>query len=332
MKHELIDRYIYAVTRHLPPKLRADVEKELASLIADMLEARCGEVLPTEKDIRVVLTELGAPEELAAKYSGDEGKALISGSYFLIYKLVLKIVLPIAAVGIAFAGVLSLFAEGPQTQNPYMLIGKTIAGMFGGAIGGTLQAFAIITFIFAVFEWKKVRLGNGDFLASLPQVPKPNLRIKPYEPVIGMAWSVLAAVVFLGFPQVAGAWLEGAGWIPVFDTQVLRSFWLPIVLWAVLGIAKEIVKLIDGSYTPRVAIVTTGANLLIAAGAVMVFRQSQIMNPAFVQNIDKLLVGEGGRLISGLFEKFNLLLLGIVLFALVLETITTLVKARKHGR
>jgi len=332
MQHELIDRYIYTVIRRLPPKLRADVEKELASLISDMLEARCGAVLPAEKDIRVVLTELGAPEELAAKYSGDEGKALISGTYFLFYKLVLKIVLPIAAVGVAFASILSLFAEGPQPQNPYMIFGKVLAGMFGGIVGGALQAFAVITVVFAVFEWKKVRLGDGDFLSNLPLVPRADERIKPREPIVGMALTVLAAAAFLGFPVIAGVWLEGAGWIPVFAEGVIRGFWLPIVLWAALSIAKEIVKLIDGSYTPRLAIATAVANLLIAAGAVVVFRQGKIMNPVFVQNIGKLLEGDGGRLLTGLLENAHLLLLGLVLFALVLETVTTIRKARKHGR
>lgn len=38
---ELIDRYIYAVTKKLPQKQREDIEKELRTLIDDMLEERC---------------------------------------------------------------------------------------------------------------------------------------------------------------------------------------------------------------------------------------------------------------------------------------------------
>ena len=54
-KNNLIERYIYAVTRHLSPKIRDDVEKELDGLISDMLEERCGDILPTDKDIKIVL-------------------------------------------------------------------------------------------------------------------------------------------------------------------------------------------------------------------------------------------------------------------------------------
>ena len=37
---ELIERYIYAVTRHIRKEEREDIAKELRSIIADMLEER----------------------------------------------------------------------------------------------------------------------------------------------------------------------------------------------------------------------------------------------------------------------------------------------------
>ena len=78
MNNDLIQRYIYAVVRYLPLKSHVEVEKELESLISEMLEERCGDIAPTEKDVRIVLLELGSPEELAEKYGGDESRSLIS--------------------------------------------------------------------------------------------------------------------------------------------------------------------------------------------------------------------------------------------------------------
>lgn len=77
MKNDLTERYIYAVTRRLPRKQREDVSMELRGLIDDMLDERCGDVVPTEKDIRVVLTELGTPQELYARYDEEADKCLI---------------------------------------------------------------------------------------------------------------------------------------------------------------------------------------------------------------------------------------------------------------
>lgn len=44
--NDLIERYVYAVTKRLPAKLRADVSRELYGLIDDMLAERCGELVP----------------------------------------------------------------------------------------------------------------------------------------------------------------------------------------------------------------------------------------------------------------------------------------------
>jgi hypothetical protein len=332
MKNDLIERYIYAVTRHLPLKMRPDVAKELDSLIADMLSERCGDIQPTEKDLRIVLIELGTPEELAAKYSGDENQALISGTYFLVYKRILRIVLPIAAAGIALASVLALCLEWDATLNPYTLFAKAVAQMLGGIVGGGVQAFVVITLVFAVLERKKVVLNDGDILSNLPPVPKAKAQIKPYEPIAGMIWCVIAAVVFLGFPQVAGVWVIDIGWIPVFAPSVIRGCWFFIALWAILGIARESIKLIDGQYTKRVAIATVVCDVLTVISAAVVFLNGDIMNPEFVNHIGNLFVdvGEAGHALIWLFGRFNLFFFAIVLFALCVDLTVTMAKAWKY--
>ena len=331
MNHELIERYIYAVTRRLPAKLRGDVEKELASLISDMLEARCGDVIPQEKDIRIVLTELGAPSKLAAKYSGDEGKALISGEYFPMYKFLLTLVLPIAAGGIVLANLIAMFTVWDPAANLWVTVAKTLGQIFAGIIGGSVQAFAIITFIFAVFEWKKVKLSDGDFIDSLPLVPEKNERIKPGEPIGGMVMCVLMVLAFLAFPQIMGGWLDGAGWVPALDVGVMRAAWLPIVLWAVLDLGKQIARLLEGRYTKRLAIVSAAANPVIAICAFLAFRSDKIMNPVFMERMSQIF-GEEGHIAMLVMENAHLIFLGVVLFALVLDTVTLALKARKYTR
>ena len=71
VKNDLIERYVYAVTKYMKADLKKDVSAELETIIQDMLEERCGDVMPTEHDIRVVLTELGTPAELASKYKSE---------------------------------------------------------------------------------------------------------------------------------------------------------------------------------------------------------------------------------------------------------------------
>ena len=82
VKNDLIDRYIYAVTKHMKSAMKKDVAAELETIIQDMLEERCEDVTPTERDIKVVLTELGTPNELASKYKGETQDCLIGQPYY----------------------------------------------------------------------------------------------------------------------------------------------------------------------------------------------------------------------------------------------------------
>jgi hypothetical protein len=334
MKHDLVERYIYAVTRYLPLRIRDDVQQELEGLVADMLAERCEDIVPTEKDIRVVLTELGAPEELAARYSGDEQRALISGSYFLVYKRILKIVLPVSAAGIALASVVAFFLDWDATLSPLALSSQLLGLTFAGIIGGAVQAFAVITFIFAILERKKLIFNDGDLFSHLPPVPKAKERIKPFEPIAGMILCILMVIVFLGFPQIIGTWIDETGWIPVFTPSVIRGFWILIVLWAVLGIVRESVKLLEGQYTKRLALVAIVCDMLTAICVAAVFLHGEIVNPEFVGSIGVLFadVGEPGRLPIEVLSHFNLFFFGIVMFALILDASFTTARALKYNR
>ena len=85
IKNDLTDRYIYAVTKHMKSAMKKDVAAELETIIQDMLEERCGDVTPTERDIKVVLTELGTPAELSSKYKGETQDCLIGQPYYSLY-------------------------------------------------------------------------------------------------------------------------------------------------------------------------------------------------------------------------------------------------------
>ncbi|HNX14290.1 MAG TPA: hypothetical protein PK854_02575 [Oscillospiraceae bacterium] len=330
MNNDIIARYIYAVTRYLPEKTRADVEKELDGLISDMLEERCAGRTPAEADIKAVLTELGTPEELAAKYSGDENKALISGSHLLLYKRILKLVLPIAAAGIAFAGLLAVFVEWNPNPDTFQIFGETFGRIIGGAISGAFQAFAIITIIFAVLEYKKVAINKEDMFSNLPPVPKNKERIKIHEPIIDIMWSIICAILLIGFPQVLGIWQVGIGWTPVFNLGILHGFWLIILFLTLLSVIKNAMKLVEGQYTARLAIVTAAANILIMAAMAIVFLNSNIINPEFISLFDRLVPVEDIKFVFWPFHNFNLFIVGVGFFGLVVETAVTAVKAIRH--
>jgi hypothetical protein len=327
MKNDLIARYVYAVTRHLPGKLRADVEKELESVISDMLEVR-GEAPHAEQDVRAVLTELGRPEEMAAKYGGEERRALISGVYYLMYRRVLNLVLPIVAGVVAVVG---LVAVTRGLVEPPAEVFRQLFQVFGGVLEGLMGSFVTVTLIFALMEHYKAPLGGGDFLADLPTVPEKTERIQPGECVVGIVLSVVFAGVFLGAPQLLLLNFAGSGVLYLVEPDVARSLWLPVVLWAAATVALEAFKLAEGRYTRRLAAALTVGGALKLGLALAVFLSPGFISPTFTQFIAARFPdwSETTRLFV---SNLHLLFLGVLTFALVLECVTAWVKARKYDR
>ncbi len=338
--NELIERYVYAVVRQLPAKQRADIEQELKSLINDMLEERCGEVTPTDRDVNVVLAELGKPSELAAKYDPDGERSLIGPRYYRRYIHTLKLALPAVAIGLAVAAVLSTLIEGVDKSMNFVVngidfswaavIGKWIANI----VTSLFSAAAIITLVFAIFEYKNVTIDEDD-ISKLPAVPQKNQQIKKTECIAGIVLSVIFGAVFTLAPQVLCAiTTSGDGTvtaIPVFNTAVVRGLWPCWLALIALGIGRDCFGMIEGVYSVRYAIVTAVVNVLSAIGVVFGFCRSDIMNPAFTEQIGGLFKLESdSKFIVGAFEHFNIFLMGVWIFALILNTVEAVVKAVKY--
>ena len=102
---DIIDRYIYDVVRRLPPNQRQDIERELRSLIEDMLESG-----PENRNVEDVLKELGNPLDLARQYRGDS-QYLIGPENFDSYTFVLKIVLICCLVSAVVSGIVQSVSD-----------------------------------------------------------------------------------------------------------------------------------------------------------------------------------------------------------------------------
>lgn len=155
---ELIARYIYAVSKNLPYKGRMDIEREIETLIYDMLEERCGDITPTEKDVRVVLAEIGTPEELANNYSPDKDKCLIGPPYYSKWKWFMKIILSAAGIGLLIANfiiVLGMVSAAADVMTPMNIV-LEIFSRAGNVVGLLTQIAVAITIVFAILQRKNI--------------------------------------------------------------------------------------------------------------------------------------------------------------------------------
>ena len=238
--NDLKERYIYAVAKNLPRASRKDIEKELSTLIDDMLEARCGENAPTEKDLRVVLTEIGTPAEVFSKYSPDAGKALITEDYYPQYKRWMTIILCAVVGSVAFSHLLSgLLGE----MAPLAALTEGIAKCFTGA----LSAFGAVTILFIILQKKGKKLGHpADTIENLPPVPGKKDEISRGDSIVGIVLTALLVVLLLCFPQhiIIGFDGEGAaaGCYSVFHVQNLLEGKIWLLLFGAAGIVRHVLR------------------------------------------------------------------------------------------
>lgn len=333
MTNDLIERYIYAVTKRLPKKIKQDVSDELRTLIDDMLTERCGELVPEEKDIRVILTELGTPEELYEKYNPDSKKCLIGPPYYSTYKYVLKIVLICTVFGIIVATVISGILNFSQNGGVESTVQSTvtfIVSLVTGPIFGCIFAFGFVTALFAFFCYKDIKIDTTGNFDNLPAVPKKNEKISKTDSITSIVLSIVFLIVFLFVPQIFCVSInEPNKLIPIFNVETVKQTWYIIVMFSVVGIIKNIVKLLEGRYTKRVMITTVIADSASAILSVWWLMNDKIINFEFINNIRNLFDNES-EFISNIFSNFQYVFLGFIIFALLLDLIVTVIKCLKY--
>ncbi|OQA15509.1 MAG: hypothetical protein BWY62_00586 [Firmicutes bacterium ADurb.Bin356] len=324
---DLVERYIYAVTKKLPHKARKDIAEELRQLILDMLEQRCGEVVPSEHDIRVVLAELGTPSGLSEKYSSDKHSALIGPPYYRTYKFVLKIVLLAVSGGLLIAfSISALLGEG---ANLFL----SILSYLGSLIHGGIFAFGFVTILFAFFERKGIKLNESDeSLSSLPPVPKHDERITRAEPIFGIAFSLVFLVAFLfASPWVIGMLLHNGQFIPLFNQETLLRLWPLTAIVFAASTAKEGFKLHEGRYTSRLAIAMLVLNLISFTAMALLMSREGLINEAFLAACEANF-HEAGSFMQLFFRSIQTIMVALMGFAVLLETIDGFIKARRYTK
>lgn len=245
----------------------------------------------------------------------------------------------------------SLYSVQKSTQNSFTLrsFGLTIAvpiiavtlqtvwymallKWFSMTLSGLFCAFGALTLIFAIFYHKGLELSNkNNKLDNLPPVPKPQFIIPKCQPIGGIAMCVIFVTIFLGTPEViVGVFGEHPAAIPVLNIEVVKKSLLLIITFALMGVIRECTKLIDGKYTIRLMIVTLVTDFISVILALVWLLNDKLISQEFLGKVNNSFQGSEA-FIADILSKLNYMLLGMIIFALILDLLTTLVKAIKMG-
>ncbi|MET8835197.1 permease prefix domain 1-containing protein [Micromonospora sp. NPDC004540] len=308
----LTDRYLAATLRAVPTQRRTELADELRASIEDMIDDRAGGGQDRGAAEREVLTELGNPEQLAARYT-DRRLQLIGPRYYLVWWRLLRVLLTFIP---AIVGVVTGVVKATVGGEPGAAIGAGVASGLQTAV----QIAFWVTLCFAVLE-------RTDTSLNLPAWTVDQLPEETRERQVTLVDScasivfLLIAIAFLPW-QHFQPWLSGDGSRLAMIDPALWNFWLPaliVVLVATMGL--EIAKYRAGRWTWPLVAVNAVLNLSFAVPLVWLLLTDRLLNPALIERFAWL--REGGA------EDVAQIATVVTAVVVVWDVIDSAVKARK---
>ncbi|MDG4809156.1 permease prefix domain 1-containing protein [Micromonospora sp. WMMD1120] len=279
----LTDRYLAATLRSVPTQRREEIATELRASIEDMIEGRTDGGTDPATAERAVLTELGNPDLLAARYA-DRRLQLIGPTYYLVWLRLLKLLLSFIP---ALVGTIVTIVEATE--------GKGFGGIGPGIVAAMQVAVQIafwLTVTFAVIERTQTTVDLPEWTVDqLPDAP-----VRRGIPLADTIASVIMLVLTIAYALVQHyhSWVEGddGANIPVLD-PALWSFWLPaLIAVLVASVVFEIVKYRTGRWTWRLFGVKALLNLAFAVPLAWLAAADRLLNPALGERLSWLAEAE----------------------------------------
>lgn len=254
----LVDRYVWAVSRHLPDDTGPDVARELRATLTDTIEGKVAGGLDPESAEREAVTELGDPQVLARDYGGRPNH-LIGPRYFQpwlqLVRMLLTVVLPIVVVVVV---VVEAFSRDATLGS---VIGQGVSTLF---VAG-MHMLVWPTLLFALVERHSdavdteslgVEAWDPDSLGDPAGSDRP-VRVGEMLAEVGFGLVVVGLVVW----QFRGV---GDNALQVLDPDLDGLWQLVIVGLLVLDVVLSFLAWVRGRWTLRLAAVDVLASFASA--------------------------------------------------------------------
>ncbi|MGI5522056.1 permease prefix domain 1-containing protein [Micromonospora sp. CA-259024] len=275
----LTDRYLAATLRSVPVQRRDEIATELRASIEDMIEDRTGGGQDTTTAEREVLTELGNPDRLAARYA-DRRLQLIGPTYYLVWLRLLKLLLSFIP---AIVGTVVTIVEAAE--------GKGFGAIGPGLVAAMQVAVQIafwLTLTFALIERSQPTVDLPDWTVDqLPDAP-----VRRGIPLADTIASVVMLVLTIGYLpfQHYQSWVHATDGenIPILDPD-LWSFWLPaLIVVLVASVIFEVVKYRIGRWTWTLFGIKALLNVAFAVPLVWLALSDRLFNPVLAERLSWL--------------------------------------------
>ena len=290
----LIDIYIYEVTKWLPEKSKVEIGEELRGNIEDMLPDNY-----TEEDVKIVLNSLGNPRTLATNYSGN--KRYIIGPVF--YDSYIRVLLITMA---AMAGIILLghLIGGITNFSNYSSVITFFIDIFTDSLIGIIQgAFQVFTWVTITFIFiDKIAHSTDSIPLVKPKwttdqltrrtVQKQKYQIPKSEAIFGFIWTIVWILVLV-FSQHLLGWYETENGelvlkASLFNQSVLNTYMPLLIALAILEISLAGLKYVLGKWTYYTATFYTIQSTFVIAILYKMLYDASLFNNDFIDRFNRL--------------------------------------------
>ncbi len=263
---DLIDRYLVAVRRHLPPALQKDIVEELADSLRSEAEDRAqkaGRML-TDDDQAELLKNHGHPWLMASRYLPQQqliGPALFPYFRQALVMVVFWVVLPVTLIGGALAAV--------NAQDTGQMWGHALNAAWNGAI----YAVGFVTVVFAILESQQVRITALDNWqpAKLPE-PQDGREVPRSESLFNLIVNLTFLMIWIDVIRVPQLAMWGGDEVQFVPSAIWSAVHIPIIVTVLGTIATSCVDLMRPWRTVLFSLLWIANTLAFAAIVVVVLR------------------------------------------------------------
>lgn len=310
MKKELVDGYLYEVTKSLSRKDRKKIYESLESEIYEKIQIRKKGEVETNEEILSVLEEYGNPADIAQKYASNGRKAVIPQPHFTHYNRDKFLAY--------FAGILAFLG---MVFFSFAILQKQVFGF-----DFALDMLAIVILIFVIFvsytltfSWVSgIRLKSwSKFSKAIKPEPTKGSRISSFEIKFQVILAVVTFVIFAFGNTFLGINYNGIN----LGNGYMLLLIVPIVVAYFLNTLNVAYKEVDKRYTLGVLFTTIISNLFILTLAFLIFVRDKAVSEGFKSWLTSLL--PTNELMANLVNNLGLVIFVIVLLFAAIDTIST---------
>ncbi len=320
---QLIERYVYAVTRRLPENQREEVAKELRANIDDMLPEN-----PTEEEIEQLLISLGHPRKLANNYR-EKDRYLIGPEWMDDYLMVLRIVVII----LASIGLVTGMIDAILNPEAVGVIGKIFEVFFraiASAMEAAFSAFTIVTLVFIGVSNLVKHRGDKLDLKWLPELPKKKVKeISKSSAVANLIMNLILGSLFIYLfwtHTFNVVWIDSSATIndiyPIFNYDVTDGILPLFIVSFILTIGEAIYRLIIRRWTVEVYGFYTLAKIVSAVVSIVFLTSQNLLNPVLISDMAPY-VDLSAQALSDIIHRFFIFLAVLTGVGAFADTLTT---------